>query len=124
MSPPHNALAPLYTLSKKKKKNNNKSKPSSLHSSSSPSLEEEKEEEQNDFIAAQHTIQQVLAQDPRSTYKRGTQTDQLYSFVFGKLTVEFQMGDLSKVMIVHVKLADLENAMYVDGIPLLSEAEK
>ena len=91
----------------------------------------------NDGIeAAQATLTEVLAQDPRSSHKglkvnqRGSNSansreenktnNQLYSLVFGKVMVEFQVASWG-VQVVNVVAVDFDEDAYVEGIPLISE---
>ena len=108
MSPPHNALAPLYVIRNSKNKKNQKN----------INFIESENHNNYEFKAALETIKQVLAQDPRSSHIRGTTNKMLYSFVFGKMNIEFQIED-KNVLVVNGESVDLENYLHVDGIPLL-----
>jgi tRNA-Thr(GGU) m(6)t(6)A37 methyltransferase TsaA len=85
----------------------------------------------DDIDAAQRTIQEILAQDPRSSHKglknnaRGTTSNnaQNYSFVFGRCNVNFTVDNTtSTVTVQSIDNADFVAESYVDGIPLVREA--
>lgn len=84
----------------------------------------------DDLSEAKATLIQILAQDPRSSHRglktnqRGTTTDEneVYSLVFGKLQVGFQVLSWG-VQVVQVAPADFDEDAYVEGIPLISEAQ-
>jgi tRNA-Thr(GGU) m(6)t(6)A37 methyltransferase TsaA len=101
-------------------------------------------DENDGFSAAKATLQQILAQDPRSSHKglktnaRGTtssssssknnnnnnsQTDApFYSLVFCQVQVDFVVNyDTSHVQVVKCSEIDFDDAAYVDGVPLFSE---
>lgn len=98
--------------------------------------------------AAKETLREILAQDPRSSHKglkinqRGTNLDiscnttsknndhkakaeskegcETYNLVFGRTQVEFQVLS-SGVQVELIRPVDFDEAVYVDGIPLISE---
>jgi len=94
--------------------------------------------ENDGLAAAQATLKEILAQDPRSSHKglkvnrRGTSSapdtskndngsdKKMYSLVFGKLQVEFQVLS-SGVQVEGIFPVDFDEDAYVEGIPLISE---
>lgn len=85
--------------------------------------------ENDGYAAARDTLDQILAQDPRSSHKglkdnaRGTRSavDSPYSLVFGKILVKFVV-DTEKVTVVSIEAIDFDSNAYVDGVPLISGA--
>jgi tRNA-Thr(GGU) m(6)t(6)A37 methyltransferase TsaA len=93
------------------------------------------------LAAAKATLEQILAQDPRSSHKglktnaRGTTTTTTtsssdaaaaaplaYSLVFCQVQVDFVVDyDASLVQVVKCSEIDFDDAAYVDGVPLISE---
>ena len=80
--------------------------------------------------AAKLAIQEILAQDPRAAKKRGkidntTSTDGAaadpYSLTFGKVLIKFVVAEKGKVEVVGVSEMELDNATFVDGVPLAKE---
>lgn len=84
--------------------------------------------DKEDCQAVKAALDEILAQDPRSSHKglktnkRGTQDeDHTYKLLFGKVQVEFQV--LSRgVRVVDVVAVDFDEDAYVEGIPLISES--
>jgi hypothetical protein len=102
--------------------------------------------ENDGFLAAKATLEQILAQDPRSSHKglktnaRGTtsslsgsssngingnsnnSSSPFYSLVFCEMQVDFVVNyDTSMVQVVKCVVIDFDDAAYVDGIPLISK---
>jgi plasmid stabilization system protein ParE len=78
-------------------------------------------ENNSGFEAALETIKQLLAQDPRASHRRGTSTsmrEPSYRIVFCRAQLEFKVSNDS-VKVLSVRGADLADADYVDGIPLI-----
>jgi tRNA-Thr(GGU) m(6)t(6)A37 methyltransferase TsaA len=79
------------------------------------------------LVAARRTLQEVLAQDPRSSHKglkgnaRGSQSadDTTYKLILGQVQVEFVVLE-DKVEVVTVTAVDFDPDVYVDGVPLIS----
>ena len=73
--------------------------------------------------AAQRTLSEVLAQDPRGLKQRGsTSPSEPYSLIFCKVSVTFIVKDKEKgVQVLDVREAteQVEGALSVDGVPLL-----
>jgi len=114
MSAPQNSLSPLYNiLSSNKRKKQQKLNPNTKYDKF----------QDDDFLAAQQTIKEVLAQDPRSTHKRGTETESVYSFVLGKINIEFSIIN-NEVLVEDVKAINLDEYQYIDGIPLIGTNEE
>lgn len=75
------------------------------------------------FQGARKTIEQVLAQDPRASNKRGTLTqneEPSYKITFLKTQVEFQVKG-GGVEVIHIYPITFSESSFVDGIPLTSE---
>lgn len=77
-------------------------------------------------IAARRTLQEVLAQDPRSSHKglkdnaRGSQSvGSTYKLIFCQCQVEFVVAS-DKVQVVAITPVDFDPEDYVDGVPLIS----
>lgn len=85
-------------------------------------------EANNGYHGARATVQQILAQDPRSSHKglkenaRGSNGGS-YNFIFGKTRISFQVGK-EGVRVTEVALVNFDADSYVDGIPLMSEANE
>jgi tRNA-methyltransferase O len=99
--------------------------------------------ENDGFVAAKATLEQILAQDPRSSHKglktnaRGTtsslsassnqsnsnnSSSPFYSLVFCQVQVDFVVNyGTSMVQVVKCMEIDFDDAAYVDGIPLISK---
>jgi len=72
--------------------------------------------------AARRTLEEILAQDPRATHKRGTLTaddEPTYNIIFGKIQVEFRVYQGGIVRVLNVRPAHFEDSAIVDGIPLV-----
>jgi hypothetical protein len=103
------------------------------------------------FGAVRRTLQEVLAQDPRSSHKglkenaRGSQSgdaDATYKLIFGQTQVEFNVVDMPAadnddeddgdgdsntaglVQVVAVRPVDFDPEDYVDGVPLISSSAR
>jgi len=103
------------------------------------------------FGAVRRTLQEVLAQDPRSSHKglkenaRGSQSgdaDATYKLIFGQTQVEFIVVDMPAadnddeddgdgdsntaglVQVVAVRPVDFDPEDYVDGVPLISSSAR
>jgi len=81
------------------------------------------------FEAAKQTLKEVLAQDPRSSHKglksnaRGTKSqDGSYRLIFGQCQVDFMVNETG-VEVTQVSPIDFAPTAYVDGVPLISEAQ-
>jgi tRNA (adenine37-N6)-methyltransferase len=75
------------------------------------------------FLGAKETIEQVLAQDPRASNKRGGLThneDPAYNIIFVCTQVEFRVKRFG-IEIVHIRPIAFCESSFVDGIPLASE---
>ena len=75
------------------------------------------------FQGAKKSLEQVLAQDPRASYKRGTSTqkeESTYKIIFVATEVEFLVKE-NLVEIVRLQERCFSESSYVDGIPLASE---
>lgn len=75
------------------------------------------------FHGAKNTLEQILAQDPRSSIKRGRQTqimEPTYKIVFVKTQVEFRVKDNGLVEVVKIQSVTFDESLFVDGIPLTS----
>ena len=75
------------------------------------------------FHGAKNTLEQLLAQDPRSSIKRGRQTqimEPTYKIVFVKTQVEFRVKDNGLVEVVKIQSVTFDESLFVDGIPLTS----
>ena len=74
-------------------------------------------------VAAQRTLSEVLAQDPRGLKQRGSiSPSEPYSLIFCKVSVTFIVKDKGQgveVLDVHEATEQVEGAMSVDGVPLL-----
>ena len=99
------ALAPLYNGDSNK--NNNK--------------------DNDDLTEARQMVQEILAQDPRSSHKglkqnaRGTATSSdtpSYNLILGRCQVFFRVHD-QVVSVERIQQVDLQSATYVDGVPLI-----
>jgi tRNA (adenine37-N6)-methyltransferase len=74
------------------------------------------------FQGAIETLEQVLAQDPRASNKRGTSTQKgeaTYKIIFVGTQVEFRVTE-GVVEIMQILPMNFEDSSYVDGIPLTS----
>ena len=94
---------------------------------------------QSDGVAAaQQTLKEILAQDPRSSHKglktnaRGTiansnddsnNSSQAYNLVFGHCQVFFRVLP-DQVVVERIDAIDFESATYADGVPLIMANEK
>lgn len=80
----------------------------------------------NDGLSgAKLTLQQVLAQDPRSSHKgidaRGSRSATMtYSLIFGQCQVDFTVTG-EGVTVTDVTAVDFDPSSYVDGVPLISK---
>lgn len=79
------------------------------------------------YEGAVATLQEILAQDPRASRKRGTTTnknkneDTTYKIIFCRVQVEFVVESESTVQVVGVTKAEfLDDATVVDGVPLVN----
>jgi tRNA-Thr(GGU) m(6)t(6)A37 methyltransferase TsaA len=82
---------------------------------------------QNDgLVGALQTIQQVLAQDPRSSHKgvkenaRGVASLTTYNIIFCKCRIDFLVS-VDRVQVTRVQSVEFRANAYVDGVPLISE---
>ena len=82
-----------------------------------------------DLTKAKITLKQILAQDPRSSHKRGTvssssnssnTTNSDYQLIFGRLQVQFSVNK-DGITIVTIAPIDFDSNAYVDGISLHDE---
>jgi len=77
----------------------------------------------NDGVeAAQRTLCEVLAQDPRSLKYRGSESSisDPYSLIFCRVSVTFSVGQKEEgVKVLNIIKAELEGAISADGVPLL-----
>jgi tRNA-Thr(GGU) m(6)t(6)A37 methyltransferase TsaA len=69
---------------------------------------------------AKLAIVEVLAQDPRAAKKRGTfgERSDCYNIIFGKLQLQFIVLEKGDVQVVGLSEWNLEEATFVDGVPL------
>lgn len=90
-----------------------------------------------DMEDARNMLQEILAQDPRSSHKglkrnaRGTAStdnnknnnkpdeDAAYNLILGKCQVFFRVQPPDTVWVERIDKIDLESAMHVDGVPLI-----
>jgi tRNA-Thr(GGU) m(6)t(6)A37 methyltransferase TsaA len=72
---------------------------------------------------AKLAMKEILAQDPRAAKKRGKidNSSDPYSLSFGKIQIQFVVVDHGKVEVVKVSEMKLNNATFVDGVPLSKE---
>lgn len=72
---------------------------------------------------AKLAIQEILAQDPRAVKKRGKIDDAAdpYNLSFGKIQIQFVVVEKGKVEVVKMSEMELDDATFVDGVPLAKE---
>eukprot|EP00553_Chaetoceros_curvisetus_P014940 CAMPEP_0204646664 /NCGR_PEP_ID=MMETSP0718-20130828/4854_1 /ASSEMBLY_ACC=CAM_ASM_000674 /TAXON_ID=230516 /ORGANISM="Chaetoceros curvisetus" /LENGTH=362 /DNA_ID=CAMNT_0051668967 /DNA_START=45 /DNA_END=1133 /DNA_ORIENTATION=+ len=77
----------------------------------------------NDFDDAKEAIKEILAQDPRAAKKRGKKdgSSDPYKVSFGSTQLEFIVEEKGKVEVVGIAEMELNDATFVDGIPLSKE---
>jgi tRNA-Thr(GGU) m(6)t(6)A37 methyltransferase TsaA len=77
------------------------------------------------FEAAQQTLLEILAQDPRSSHKgvtgngRGSSSEQAYKLIFCETQVSF-VCERQEVKVTEVQVIEFDKSQYVDGVPLIS----
>lgn len=77
------------------------------------------------FEAAQQTLLEILAQDPRSSHKgltenaRGSSSGQIYKLIFCETEVSFLCQN-DAVTVTEVRMVEFDDSQYVDGVPLIS----
>ena len=76
----------------------------------------------NDLSDAKKAVQEVLAQDPRGQNNRGKLGNKdPYKITFCKVQISFVVGEDGVANVVDVSKLDLDDATFVDGIPLSKE---
>jgi len=80
------------------------------------------------FEAAQQTLLEILAQDPRSSHKglenaRGSSSGQIYKLIFCEAEVSF-LCEKDVVTVTEVRLVEFDESQYVDGVPLISNGTR
>lgn len=73
-----------------------------------------------DLDHAKEAIREILAQDPRAAKKRGKVggLSDPYKVTFGKIQLEFVVVEENKVEVVGMSEMNLDDATFVDGVPL------
>ena len=72
------------------------------------------------FEYAKKAIVEVLSQDPRASKRRGKIDENVepYKISFGTIQIQFLVSEMGKVSVINVTKMQLDDCVYVDGVPL------
>ena len=72
------------------------------------------------FAYAKKAISEVLSQDPRASKRRGKIDEKIepYKISFGTIQLQFLVSEMGKVSVVGATKMQLDDCLYVDGVPL------
>ena len=75
------------------------------------------------FDNAKEAVKEVLAQDPRAIKRRGAvdqKSQKPYSLIFCSIQIFFHVLHDGKVQIESIESVDLDDADFIDGVPILN----